>query len=52
MLLAGSKPPSALEMWGWTMREGDPAVFAPDRTHTYRHSGEGELRFVKEKKPP
>ncbi|MEV7392787.1 XRE family transcriptional regulator [Streptomyces sp. NPDC091215] len=83
VLLVGSEPPSSLEMWDWTMYEGDShegeshiagtketvsvlrgsleiqvadksivlhsgdsAVFAADRTHTYRHTGQGELRFV------
>lgn len=83
VLLVGSEPPSSLEMWDWTMHEGDSyggeshipgtretvsvlrgsleiqvadesielhrgdsAVFAADRTHTYRHTGKGELHFV------
>ncbi|MFI5799960.1 helix-turn-helix domain-containing protein [Streptomyces sp. NPDC051677] len=83
VLLVGSEPPSSLEMWDWTMHEGDSyegdahvagtketvsvlrgsleiqvadepvvlhagdsAVFAADRAHAYRHTGQGELRFV------
>ncbi|MFZ3599408.1 cupin domain-containing protein [Streptomyces sp. BH104] len=79
----GSESPSSLEMWDWTMYEGDSyqgeshiaetkemvtvlngsleiqvagepvvldagdsAVFAAERPHTYRHTGQGKLRFV------